>query len=637
MPLIPGLLLTLLAHVGLLLAAHGLMRATRPGRPVCDLLWVMVLKWMLGSAVVLVLGTLGLLKCWWLFGICVSLGMIAIVAGGLPVLRADLAQVGRLVADARAWWRRASAGTRAAATAAGAFAGSIAIRAVLHTWFIAPFSWDEMSYHLPKLALWVQTGSLGRPDIWDTRTCFPSGFQTLQALWVVILHHDVIIEMAGVEFLAAGVLAVSALGRMAGLERIHCVLGAVLFVGMPIMQTQSTSGINDSGIAILALIAFAFAFRPAPVASTLGYLFVILLLGVSIKPTMLHAAVGLSVPLVLAWRRRPAVLAPREGPPLLRLPVLFLAAFVGLYWYGRNSLEFGNPVYPAGISIFGWQPFLEKPGIFYFPGGDLKQSAGLSLSDLKMNLRDFLDSRLYDPYAAYNSLCLRMAGWGWYGLPFAVPCFLLALARRRLPAIMAMAFGLSLVWTFAAVTNDFWNMRFISWFAALPCLAVGPMLVECAPVSRRVAGYALALTMLLTQIGSTFALGIDPTTLKTAFGKGWHDRNGIDYLGSHLSTMKGSEPVVFNGCGIPFYPLYLPGYSRRVVAFRNLRPEEILELMRREGAIYAMIGNGTQDQRLPDFDARNIDAAVERGILVPLGNKWYRRGDVDAPKEHVRE
>src|SRR6185436_10496080 len=79
-------------------------------------------------------------------------------------------------------------------------------------WFFAPYTTDVLSYHLPKMAEWVRSGTLFGERGVDDHATFPAGFELVEAWWVLFLHHDVLIEMAGVEFLLLAFASTSALG-----------------------------------------------------------------------------------------------------------------------------------------------------------------------------------------------------------------------------------------------------------------------------------------------------------------------------------------------------------------------------------------------------------------------------------------
>src|SRR6185436_10571518 len=92
-------------------------------------------------------------------------------------------------------------------------AALLALRLLIQVWFFAPHVGDTISYHLPKVAEWVRAGALVREAGSDPRASFPAGFELIETWWVLFLHHDLLIEMAGLEFLLLGAAGAYAVAR----------------------------------------------------------------------------------------------------------------------------------------------------------------------------------------------------------------------------------------------------------------------------------------------------------------------------------------------------------------------------------------------------------------------------------------
>jgi hypothetical protein len=594
------------------------MRRMRTGDRRLDVLWMLALRWLLMGAVVYALGTAGLLWRGWMIAAAGLLGAAALATGGGPAFRDDLRGWTASLAGMKAWWAKADGDARAAAAAVAAVAGLIVLRTALHVWFVAPWGGDETVYHLPKLAVWMQEGTLARPDLWDTRSLYPGGMQALQVWWVGFLRHDVVIELAGVEFLGAAALVAFALARQAGLPRPAALLAAVLFAGLPVNVTQSTSGINDLAVTALVLTAYAFALRTGPLARDLGFIAVVGLLGMSIKPTILYACTGMVLP--VAWRLMPRNRVAQEGAiSPLRVGLLALAAIVGSYWYLRNALEFGNPIYPAGVSILGWQPFNERPGIEFWHGAGFGQHTSPTSESLQLNVNDLLSNRLHDAWQPFGPLCYRIAGWGWYGMALGLPAFLLALRERRLPWTWVAALMLAALVTLAMVKADAWNMRFIAWLSILPCLSIAAVLPTLGAPARRAAWYLLLLASGMNVIGATFCAGINPRTAARTVRVSWETRDGRDIALEKAVPAERGEPVAYQSLFMALYPLYGPDFSRRVFVYRG-GPEELPDFMRRRGIRYAML------TRIWEYEDRKVERWLAEGRLLQMDGYWYRLG-----------
>src|SRR5439155_312253 len=78
-----------------------------------------------------------------------------------------------------------------------------------------------------------------------------SGFELIETWWVVFLHHDVLIELAGVEFLLLSGAGAYALAREMGWSGKCASRAALLFIMTPGLHLQATSCLNDGPVAAL--------------------------------------------------------------------------------------------------------------------------------------------------------------------------------------------------------------------------------------------------------------------------------------------------------------------------------------------------------------------------------------------------
>ena len=607
MPFLPGLALTLLANAGISLAAFGLYRVCRTGERGPDLLWYGVVRWALMAAVVIVLGSLHLLQ-WW------SLGAVAVV-GGVGVLalwRGEVASVLRVPGEMRdrirAWWRTADLSSRTAAIGAACLALLLAARIAFAVWFFAPCPGDETFFQLPKLANWIQTGTLSHPNLEDVRSSYPAGFELLEVWWVAFLHHDVIIELAGVEVLLYAAAAVFTLGRRLGLARPQAALAALLFCGLPVVNTQSTACCSSIAMTALAIAGFALAMGTGPAWRDAGFVAGVTLLGLSFSPLFLCLVPGFIV--IAMFRRRTASPPSPVNPG--RVVVLLLVAGVGLFWYGRNAYDFGNPVYPLG----DWSPFSYRANYTMVPRLDSTNLVSSPLEALRLNASTLMNTYLYDAYVPYGHLTNRQAGWGWYGMALGLPALLLVLRWRTFPVSFAAGVVAAGGVLFATIQPDYWNMRHAGWLAVLPCLAIPVVLWRVEAVPRRAGAYLLMIGLALNIVGTTVVDGVAPEAVRRSIAASWSDRSGWELMTPEpLSRV---EPVCSIGVTYPVYTLYGPDYGRRVVLLRFGTIQEVERVMRASGMRTLVVG-----------DLRPVEMAVlarrlRERVFVPVGERVYR-------------
>src|SRR5262249_31754028 len=164
--------------------------------------------------------------------------------------------------------------------ALGTLTAMVAVRLAAQVWLFAPYSGDVLSYHLPKVAEWVRAGHFTREMGVDSHATFPAGFELVETWWVVFLHHDVLIEMAGVEFLSLALAAVVALATEIGLSAPAAGFAGLVYVLTPGFHVQVTSCLNDAPAAALVLATAALIVGRAP----LGLIALVAGLGIGVKP-----------------------------------------------------------------------------------------------------------------------------------------------------------------------------------------------------------------------------------------------------------------------------------------------------------------------------------------------------------------
>jgi hypothetical protein len=363
------------ANAAVLLAAHSLVQRLGTGRPIVDTVLFLLVRILLISALVLLAGLSGTLTP-------AALGITGTVL--LAVLLA--LKEHRLL-------RRPPLPLLGPAT--GVFTALVLARVLVQVWYFAPYPGDALSYHLPKVAEWVRNHSFTREMGLDTHVTFPAGFELIETWWVVFLRHDVLIEMAGVEFLLLGAVSTAAIARQLGLQPRDAHLAGLLFSLTPVLHLQATACVNDGPACAMVVAAFALVAARA----SWPLLLVATGLGIGIKPIFAYALPGVLLLAALLRRDSPP---PRPGTRL-SWSCAATALAVGVSWYLRNSLWFGNPTHPVGTRG------LQGPHPIQF---------GPSAASLAENLLALADHRLADSASAIGPFTSEISGWG----PAAFAC-----------------------------------------------------------------------------------------------------------------------------------------------------------------------------------------------------------------------
>ncbi len=249
-----------------------------------------------------------------------------------------------------------------------------AVLVYLVLWFAAYVSpdrsWDGNTYHLPSIHFWARRGYIHWIDprfpFSNHLNGFPKGLETLSYLVVTALGDSQWVNAVNLVVLPLGVLGIACLARSLGTSSGIALFAGGAFLLVPVNVYQSVTTYTDTGYASAAaafLAALGVAQSRIRASHTTPWCTVPALggaagLALSAKPT----AAAVVVPGLLALGG--ATLLFRRGGyrsssrfPLRALLFLLLAGAwclaVGGYWYGRNYVHEGSPLYPVRVAVAG--------------------------------------------------------------------------------------------------------------------------------------------------------------------------------------------------------------------------------------------------------------------------------------------
>jgi hypothetical protein len=567
-----GIVWMVLANAGVLLGARRLTTRFATGHAPSDAALFLLFRLMLISAAVLAAGSLGIFRPW-VLGVAGGVAAGALIAAGahrefLPA------------------WKSAN-------TPAVYLLVAVAVRLLLQAWFLSPFLADVTSYHLPKVAEWVVRGTIFVDMGPDQRSWFPAGMELVDAWWVVFFHHDVLIEMAGIEFLALGAASTAALASRLGLAPSSALLAGALYATVPAMMIQSVFAINDAAAASLIVTAAAFIVgrvHPALILATAG-------MAVGVKATAAFAAPGLG--LLWLWIRR------TDGPSPAGSRAVWIVAAAGLLlgsvWYARNAVVFRNPLYPAGTEALKF--------------GEQTQNRRLlpSADHLGRNLKDF-GERILDGRRGVGGMLDRVAAWGAAVVGFGLIGLLAAVRASKEWRRIACCFGVSFVCVLALADNDFWVLRFVLFAPALLAVAAARLADEI-----RLLRVPLLLVTVLTVAGTVFTEDMPAEAVLRSARLDWRRRTFARDVG--IPDAPYARVGCYGDVSSMAYQLYGPDLSRDVVYLRPRSSEELIESMERQNlpALYAM----------SMYDRNGWKALLDRGVAsgrlrsLKPGSPWF--------------
>jgi hypothetical protein len=396
----------------------------------------------------------------------------------------------------RIWGWAVRAETVLLLAAAGAVAAT-ALVSMLRSRFEPPGIYDDISYHLSEVATWIRHGDLRmlRFSMGDSSTSFYPVLGEISS-WVLIApfgDSDAAARWTQLPFALFSFLAAAAIARRLGLPRRDAAFAAVLYAAIPhVFPFLALGAGNDHATSFFTLAAvdagLAFARRPRPgvavaTGAALGLLLATKYIGLLYVPTLL----GVLALAALAERWQ----ASREE----RVPWRAILGLAGLlaatlavtsgYTYLRNAVTAGNPVFPVPVRVLG---------VEIFPGWDVVLTSERDEApEFQIDVWRFLarSKRLFGPLFPFTML------------PAAVLAPLVALWRRRWPAVLALSLPLVFFVEFRFLMHDHRDNRYFLPGIALAAVAFAWLLDWIGPRTSllRTALLAVIFFQAVTKLG----------------------------------------------------------------------------------------------------------------------------------------
>ena len=549
-----------------------------------------------------------------------------------------------LVRAARLWWASLPFWLRMLTATAVLLSTA---RFLFLIWALPPFVWDSLSYHLTNIAHWIQAGRIETFDIPVDRIFNPANYEVFATWFAVFVHHDAVIEAAGIPPYLLAVVAVYAAARGIGRSRIASVLAALAYGSTPAVIIAATGTKNDIHIAAYYLTALALVIdltsRPPKQAAKgnlgrLTLLALVLLMAAGTKTYILHLLPGL-VLIPILWTRgrslRPRIsqllLSGRQeyrslGRPgqILLVGMLLSGLFMGLFWNVRNWVVSGNPFYPYDVLVAG-------KTVFQGPESEFR----LSIRELAANLEGFV-AKLGDWRDPIRPDLPNTTGWGWFSYVIGLPSLGWAVLRRPRARPLVFGFALSFLLLMLSTGPSPWNMRFAIWFPAIFSLCFSE-LADSLPTSlSRVSRKAL-VAYLMVLLGLNFVTTLNynrvsaeefrsmlALPLRERHSAAFRD-NMPDPYTLALEVVPNSELLGFNVTGNGFiYPLYRADFSQEIAYVRfsvSDTCEQVAAAMLASGTRYLLVAaEHTEDAKISVMrgcaEAGDVIRERARGVYV---------------------
>ena len=374
---------------------------------------------------------------------------------------------------------------------------------------LPPFGFDAIVYHLTIVADWVQGGRVEANHYVTCCSHYPSGVEALFAWPALFMDDDLLVDTPQIALAVLAALAVAGLGRWVGLTPGSAVTAGALVAVTPIVLTQANTSYNDVAVAAFLLAALYFVvrlldatcFRFARGEERIPSLAAALLAGLSTGLVLGAKTSGIVISVVLATLVGAHLVDAGIRQRALRRRLLGIAAAfvsttlaVGVWWYARNWVETGNPLWPFDVSlgdrtVFAGPETMEEYLTVPPEGGSWPfQIARSWYHDLAFWLeRDY----------SYEE---RSGGlgplWGWLGWGGVVVLAWHALRRRHDVLVNAL---LPLLLIFVLLPYKWWS-RFTIFLPAVGVLGILLLLDRLRPGWRRTALVSAVLVLAVAGV-----------------------------------------------------------------------------------------------------------------------------------------
>lgn len=352
-----------------------------------------------------------------------------------------------------------------------------------------PRGWDVLSYHLPRAASWLLHGGFGA---YGGIGAFYPGNAEFLILSALMTGSDRLVPLTQLPFAGLAAVSVYGLARLIGASRRAAAVPVALVLLSPLLFFQATVAKDDLVVTALVLAGALFMLkslpatgRDAPSVRDAAAAGLALGLAVGTKYSIVPFA-ALCIPvffLLQATASTGIARASRWRTALLATGVLLAGiAIPSAFWFIRNTIVTGSPIFPLPTSLGQWTLTV-----------DLKQQAYFVPSERAWLVFPWLDRHLGSTYsgsAGYG------AAFGALFLPAVLLCAGLVFDRRSGRDLRLRVAGL-LVLTVSCVVAWWLGRhhlpRFLWPAAALAAAGTGALFQNVTRGARRLLSAVLAV------------------------------------------------------------------------------------------------------------------------------------------------
>jgi Dolichyl-phosphate-mannose-protein mannosyltransferase len=316
-----------------------------------------------------------------ILGRATVLAAAALAVGLAALVRRAPAAAGREDLRPPAPSRASGPASWALAGVAAAFALAAALADLARWGGDEIFGVDPLTFHLPNVGRWIQTGSLWQIDQFvplQAQGNYPNNGDVVLLSTVLPWHNDFLVRLPIALYLALLAVAVAAVARELRAPPAAAVLAAAAAISIPVVGIASIPrALPDPLLWMTLSCGLLFLLRHRRTQRTSDLVLAGVALGIA-AGTKWYGVSSVAV-IVVLWTA--ARLLAREGGGAARVRALRDAIAIGGLallgtgvWFARNLVESANPVFPVKIAPLGVTLFDAPPDV-------LRGQVGFSIAD----------------------------------------------------------------------------------------------------------------------------------------------------------------------------------------------------------------------------------------------------------------
>jgi hypothetical protein len=240
---------------------------------------------------------------------------------------------------------------------------------------------DPLTFHLPNVGRWIQTGSLWQIDQFvplQPHGNYPNNGDVVLLSTVLPWHNDFLVRLPISFYLALMAVAVAAVARELRAPPAAAVLAGAAAISIPVVGLAAIPrALPDPLLWAMLSCGLLFLLRHARSGRASDLVLGGVALGIACG-TKWYGVSSVAV-IVVIWTA--ARLLARGGGAAARLRALRDGVAVGglallgvAVWFARNLVESGNPVFPVKVALFGVTIFDAPPDV-------LRGQVGFTIAD----------------------------------------------------------------------------------------------------------------------------------------------------------------------------------------------------------------------------------------------------------------